>query len=168
MVVKDVASRYILSLLPFTTNTLIYEPSGCIISPADERSRRFRKPLIKRLLTSEMLTFSAYLIYGLAPLLLCLRIERTEETTGQVSLARTTRFPLAGPVVKLLDCVCAVSLPLRYMIFPPTVPEREELMEPDQAQVRRPKESLVQRREARSDWSWLDILEACLICWLYL
>ena len=159
----DVASRYILSLLPFTTNNLVFEPTGCIVSPADERSRRHRKPIAKRLLSFDMLIFSAYLMYGSAPLLLLLCTVQME--TG---VSAWTRFPFLGPTLKLLDCVWMASLPLRYMIFPPTVPEREELMELDKAQVRRPKESLARRRQPSSDWSWLDVLQVCLVCWLHL
>lgn len=36
-------------------------------------------------------------------------------------------------------------MPLRYMLNPPTVPEREELMEMDRAKVRRPKQNHLRR-----------------------
>lgn len=62
-----------------------------------------------------------------------------------------------GVVVRLLECIFKASVPLRYMAFPPTVPERRELMQQDSLGVFRPKckyNKIVSRR-----FTWLDILE---------
>jgi hypothetical protein len=41
-------------------------------------------------------------------------------------------------VAKLVDSIGKVSIPVSYMLFPPTVPERKDLLSVDENGVRRP------------------------------
>ena len=172
--ISDTATRCFLSLLPTPANHLVFEPTGCIVSPANERSRLYRKPLLHRLLSLDMFMHFAYIIYASTPPLL--RFFFLAYSRSGPSFGPLPSFPFAGPVVKLLSCIWMASLPLRYMIFPPTVPEREELMELDDEKVRRPKQKW---GESRGDgdgfwsrtwpwpWTWMDGAELGFVSWLF-
>ena len=51
--------------------------------------------------------------------------------------------PLIGVQLCLVHCIYGVSRPLLYMIFPPTVPEREDLVEKACQGINRPKMSAI-------------------------
>lgn len=46
-----------------------------------------------------------------------------------------------GAALRLVEIVLAASVPVRYMLFPPTVPERRELLEKDEMGVFRSRKS---------------------------
>lgn len=156
----DTATRCILSLLPTTFTTPTFESSGSISSPANERSRLHRAPLPHRLLTPTLLMYLAYLISASIPL--ALRF---------LASASAASFPFPGALLKLLDALAKAAVPLLYMLDPPTVPEREELMELDEVVgVRRPKK---EKNSGRVDagsadvvgWPWMELVELALVCW---
>lgn len=161
----DIAARCILSLLPSSATYLTFEPTGCVISSANERSRLHRKPLIQRLLSFDLFMYFAYVIYASIPLLLrALASGSASNPAGSGSF-----FPFPGPIIKLFSCVWMASVPLRYMVNPPTVPERDELMEIDEANVRRPKRrGGLNKGSDDVSWPWADVCEICLLCWCYL
>jgi hypothetical protein len=157
----DTATRCILSLLPTTFTTPTFESSGSISSPANERSRLHRAPLPNRLLTPTLLMHLAYLVSASIPL--ALRF---------LALASAASFPFPGALLKLLDALSKAAVPLLYMLDPPTVPEREELMELDEvAGVRRPKKRK-EKDSGRVDagsadvvgWPWMEVVELALVC----
>ena len=88
---------------------------------------------------------------------------------------RYARFPFPGAMLKLLGCIWKVSVPLRYMASPPTVPERDELMEADGRGGRRPKKRGEQEEGGGGDvtnatvsWpSWLNLGEVLIIWWCF-
>ena len=49
-------------------------------------------------------------------------------------------FPFPGALLRALECVSRMSVPVRYMISPPTVPERGGLVREDERRVKRPRE----------------------------
>lgn len=51
--------------------------------------------------------------------------------------------PLIGARLCLVHCIYSVSRPLFYMVFPPTVPEREDLVEKDSRGINRPKKGAI-------------------------
>lgn len=47
--------------------------------------------------------------------------------------------PFPGVAIKLVDCILKMAVPLRYMIWPPTVPDWENLVAEDEDGVKRPR-----------------------------
>jgi hypothetical protein len=47
----------------------------------------------------------------------------------------TTSYMYTAAAVKLIDIIWGTVVPVRYMIHPPTVPKREQLLEKDKAGV---------------------------------
>lgn len=107
-----------------------FEVSGTVRYSMNERSKLLRKPIHIRMWTFEMIMFLLYTFYAAFPLLMIF----TQHGPGLSVLAI---FP--GIIVKLLETVWKVSVPIRYMAFPPTVPEREHFIYVDEWGVRRPK-----------------------------
>ena len=126
------AFRCLVSLFPNVSP--IFQPSGTITSTANERSRLHRKPLPWRMLSLDMLMYLVYVIYASVCLILCWRSYRSRDSVSKPPLSL---FP--GTMIKLLQCTWNAAIPLWYMLLPPTVPEREELMERDEDGSRRPK-----------------------------
>lgn len=98
--------------------------------------------------------------------------------TLSVVLARTPRYihgyghgyivsPLIGPQLCLLHYIYSVSTPVFYMLFPPTVPEREELVEKDWKGISRPKKSAIRGLKVESSiWDVISELVMNLTCCL--
>ena len=58
--------------------------------------------------------------------------------------------------VKLIGLAAKFSTPVRYMIWPPDIPEWQELVEEDEYGVKRPKKSLeVENRVGAVSWAGL-------------
>lgn len=138
------------SLLPSDYSK--HQALGSISSHLNERSKS-RASLFHRV-TSPSIAF--YFLYApLASTPLLLQLFRREDSAFLA-------FP--GPLIKLLECIMAALIPIRYMIFPPTMPHREDMLETDADGVRRPK-----RREKMPDnrVSYLDALEFLIISWCF-
>ena len=154
------AYRCTLSLLPTRFNKPTFVVVGTVTSPANERSRLNRKPLPFRILSFDMLMYTLYIMYASIPLLLRFNAFRSLGSfTPSVFL-----FP--GPTLKILTCILKTSVPLRYMLWPPTVPGRAQLVEEDEKGVKRPKKNW--QREKGSDslwWFWMSACEMCVILW---
>ena len=107
--------------------------------------------------------YIAYAIYASTALLLrFLAYENPDSSSGSASL-----FPFLGAIIKLLKCIWMATVPVRYMLYPPTAPDREELMEMDEAKVRRPKKREVNAEGDDKSWPWTEVGEICFICWYY-
>ena len=87
-----------------------------MLSSANERSRHHRTPLPYRLLRLDFLYYLLYTIYASIPLLFHL----ARFTPADQHYALPSLFP--GAMIKLLVCIWRVSVPLRYILSPPTVP----------------------------------------------
>ena len=78
-------------------------------------------------------------------------------------------FVIMGALVKCVDCIFKVLVPVRYMISPPTDPGRETWMEEDEQGVRRVKKDEI-RKEGRGNGVWWLLKGGCevgvmWICW---
>lgn len=111
--------------------------------------------------------YLCYIIYACVPLSLRLyrgNVEADPSGSGSASV-----FPFPGAMLKLLDAVAKAAVPLWYMLYPPTVPDREQLIEPDEHDgVRRPRKrtKAVQPGRGRDmAWPWTDVWEMCFVCW---
>ena len=73
-------------------------------------------------------------------------------------------FP--GVWVKLIRSISNVTVPLRYMIWPPTVPEQKDLWEEDEDGVKRPKKQRDGDGVGNETW-WIGtvICELWIIWW---
>jgi hypothetical protein len=106
-----------------------------------------------RLLNVDFLMPSLYLLL-LARMLVCL-----------VPETRSGIFPFFGTTMKLVECAWRAAVPVLYMLWPPTVPERDELMGVDEFGVRRPKgNNAAGGREGHGWWAWKDVAEIGALC----
>ena len=64
-------------------------------------------------------------------------------------------------MVKLLEYSWRLAVPVRYMLFPPTVAERAELVEPDENGVNRAKKG--RPDVAVNQVSWMEVGELLVI-----
>jgi hypothetical protein len=147
-----------------------FKASGSISSALHERSQQSRAPLPRRL---RVTLFSHLAIIHLLFILACL-------TGLALNLARTFSSPatsipnlwssaqitnpaqrleffitrLGWPPLFWLQFVASAATPIVYAIWPPTVPEREELLERDEKTgVAYPK--VEARGTTRTRWGWL-------------
>ena len=132
---------------------------GAITSPANERSRH-RKRLPYRVLSPDMLLYTTYAIYASMPIVLRL-VAYTQSNDAPRPL-----FPFPGPVIKLLASIWKVLVPVRYMIWPPTVPDRNELVEEDEMGVKRPRKDW--EKDVVGNGIWWTSLTACELCVIWL
>lgn len=62
----------------------------------------------------------------------------------------TSKYMYTGAALRLLDIVLAAYVPVRYMMFPPTVPERRELLKKDGTGILRAQKSGWTKRDGGS------------------
>lgn len=73
---------------------------------------------------------------------------------------------MTGALLRLLQCVYHFSIPVQYMLYPPTVPERRALIAPDEKGVNRPKSTQPKLSENGLLWPMLlDLLIIYLNDW---
>lgn len=73
-------------------------------------------------------------------------------------------FLLPGPMSKLLGCVWRVLEPVRYMLWPPTVPEAGELVKKDEKGIKRPRKDWDNDGVGnRGFWFYLFVCEMVLL-----
>ena len=77
-----------------------------------------------------MLLYALYVIFALGAMGARLRYDAEE--------GRKVTWPLLGAMLKLLLVACKMMLPVKYMIWPPTVAKWGELVREDERGVRRP------------------------------
>ena len=148
------AHRCIVSFLPNRFSGFQFISSGSILSAANERSRS-RTPLLRRLLSPDMIWYAFCVLYTAIPLLL-----RVVGDPGD------SVFPLSGALIKLLECARYAAVPVVYMAFPPAMPARTELVEVDKDGVQRPKKGTQEVNESdEGDYgvTWSDLVEVMII-----
>ncbi|KAI4193239.1 MAG: hypothetical protein LQ350_008405 [Teloschistes chrysophthalmus] len=156
------AYRVLISLLPASLSTTSFFVSGTTSPPENERSHLSRAPRSKRLLTLPILCYILYALFLTTAITLRLR----SPAPDTVSL-----LPLAGAVVKLVNCGFKALVPVRYMLFPPTVPERAELLkEKDESGVRRPQWGWGEQQGVQGNgiwWACCALCEVVVIWWCW-
>ena len=115
-------------------------------SGMNERSRSQRKALVYRLCSNDVLLPAAFVVYAIGMTRGCY-----------------TDVILLGPLMKLVDYCCKSTIPVLYMIWPPTVPPRQQLMEEDEDGVHRPTARALASGRERNAWSWKDMVELALL-----
>ncbi|KAL9071760.1 MAG: hypothetical protein Q9161_004024 [Pseudevernia consocians] len=153
------AHRCIQSLLPARFNTPTFAVCGAITSGANERSQLHRRPLRTRLFRADMMLYALYIVYACTPLLLRLSMYRKRRDPSAILC------PFPGAVVKLVGCVWKMAVPLRYMVWPPTVPEWKDLVADDGQGVKRPRKEWDGRGAGNAGfWVGMNACEWLVIC----
>ena len=150
---SDQAYRIIPQLLCPSLNARTSRSTGSILA-----SKRESQPLPYRLFDFDPAIFLFYIVYASIPL--SWRLWALVFPTS-LATADTSVVPLASATVALLDCIHKMLVPLKYLLFLPSCPKREDLLETDLNGVRRPKYG--DTTEARQIWSWRDFCELCII-----
>lgn len=139
-----------------------FKVSGTFASPADERSAIHRKPLVQRMSSLTMLLYTTYWLAAMVALSSLMLFAAYQRMT-----LKTRQYLYTGAALRLVDVVLAASVPVRYMMFPPTVPERRELLKEDESGVFRAKKSGWTKRDGGSQIKLpLQIAIMLLFDWL--
>ena len=114
------------------------------------------------MLDRDVVAYIIYICYGLIALLtrpLWLGRPHADGNASWLSRDPGTWHPLPGATLKLLGLVAKMCTPVRYMIWPPDVPEWESLVREDRDGVKRPDQSW--DTTGRAEWTalwWLFAL----------
>lgn len=110
---------------------LSFKVTGVYKSPASERSATHRQPLPWRMLSPLMLFHQGLLLVPTIGFVawICHASDRRRLDGGE-------HYLYTGLTLRLVDVVFAASVPVQYMLFPPTVPEREALLTADKDGLR--------------------------------
>lgn len=104
----------------------------------------------------------------IAAMVVCLRLYSYFSSEFQTRNGRLALFPLPGAFVKLIDVMWKATVPVHYMITPPTVPEREELVELDEWGIRRPDRVVLEETRIEAPGLlWKELCEICLISLMF-
>lgn len=144
-----------------------FSVTGTFVSPANERSAKDRKPLLTRMRDPLMVGHLLYLIVAGLALITCLFIN-VYSTSPKVKVLDANHYEtvlnqyvFTGAILRLLDIFTSALIPVSYMIWPPTVPERRNLLQKDNDGVYRAKNKDFVIREAGITWK--DALEVLVI-----
>ena len=108
------------------------------------------------MLSADMIIHVLYVLIAATPILL--RTIRFFSSNRSISF-----FPLTGALLKLIQCIYHASVPVYYMLRPPTVPEREELLMKCPDGVNRLKTKVGQNLRPDNGFKWNDILDLLVI-----
>ena len=154
----DIAYRTLLSSIP-GSDAFHFQSTGSLNSRINERSTKRRKSLPWRLLSLDMILRISY-IFLMTPIVLTRMVQQAQ---GDY----TSHFlqPLIGPLLRLVQCISSVSIPVLYMLFPPTLPERDQLIEKDRQGINRPRKSAVRGLKVDNNiWDTVFELGIILTC----
>ena len=138
-------------------DTFHFQSSGSIISKANQRSAIRRQPLPWRMLSADIILHAVYVLFASMPILLRVIWYLDSDRSR-------TFFPLTGALLKLVQAIYHASVPVCYMLFPPTVPEREELLVKGHDGLRRPRIKVEHNLRPDNSLKWYDVLDIAIIC----
>lgn len=110
------------------------------------------------MLSADMVIRMLYVLIAALPILL-----PTVRFLSSPSAKNIPSFPLTGALLKLIQCIYHASFPVYYMLLPPTVPERRELLVKDADGVNRPKMRAAQELPPDNGLMWNDVLDILVI-----
>lgn len=140
-----------------------FKVSGTVVSPTDERYPARRKPLPQRILNPTMLCYAGYAFIASVVL-----SSFSLFVAHQHLIIDAKRMHMqTGAALRLLDSILAALVPLQYMIWPPSLPDRRELLIKDEYGVYRSAKKEWRKREGGSQLKlWLQIAIIGLYDWL--
>lgn len=123
-----------------------FKVSGTFVSPTDERYPARRKPLLDRMLNLTMICYAAFFVLTITVLFSFATFVAHQHLV--LNVARS--YMHTGAALRLLDIVLAALVPLRYMVFPPSLPDRRELLVKDEHGVYRSRKKHWTKRDGGS------------------
>jgi hypothetical protein len=124
-----------------------FKVSGTFVSPTDERYPARRKPLSKRLLNPTMICYMAYTFLTAALLASSVTSVASRHLAGGAKRVHMH----TGATLILMELVLAAAVPVRYMMFPPSLPDRQALLEKDADNVNRSRKKGWTKRDGGSN-----------------
>lgn len=155
------AYRCFLSFLPSSFNHSSFAVCGTF--PTSERSVRSRPSFTSRLANINTLIWIGFAVYASVPLF----VHHLSTSWGGQGPSAVWLFP--GPVLKLVDAILKLAVPIRYMLFPPTMPPRDSMLFVDEQGIRRVKQMWKDQAENKEEWAgWGYVVGIELACCLIL
>ena len=138
-------------------------------SHINERYPRRRASLYTRLSRPNIIICAVYSLYAFGVLFYFLIMPSILSTNDLLrSKTPAIKFPYPSLLLKLLACAWGVGQPVRYMIWPPTAPAWETLVQEDGNGVKRPKRKPPggdRRGSIGAPWFVYTICEVGIILW---
>ncbi|KAL9099995.1 MAG: hypothetical protein Q9163_004576 [Psora crenata] len=134
----DIAYRTIRSAIP-GMDSFQFEASGSLTRTANERSATSRQSLPQRILNPDIILHALYVIFATMPIILRVVMYYRNVSAPDRAGSWPPFFPLPGALIRLIQCIHHASVPVHYMLFPPTVPERKDLLVKAPDGLNRPK-----------------------------
>ena len=136
-----------------------FKVTGATKSPCNERSEKDRQSFMQRMADRLIVMHTSYLIIAAVTLGAYMK-----QALGKpVNISGTTPYLHTGLALCLVEILFAALVPVRYMAFPPSVPERSALLETDEYGTHRARNKEWVKRE-RGKMSWVKmVLELFLI-----
>ncbi|KAL8992806.1 MAG: hypothetical protein Q9169_006821 [Polycauliona sp. 2 TL-2023] len=133
----------------------------CGTFPTSERSSRHRPSFLSRLFNINTLVWICLTVYTSGPLVFRYAVKGPRETENGAMWF----FP--GPMLKLVGSILKMTVPVNYMLFPPSMPPRECMLVADYMDVRRVKKSWKNSAENQGEWGvWAFVSAIELTCYL--
>lgn len=123
-------------MLRSASSTKIKFEAAGTLTGANERSATLRKGLFTRILTPSMLLH--IFLLGLTLSVAC-RVVYSGLIQRMEASENISCFLFTGAVLRSLEMVSSFSVPVLYIIFPPTVPARRDMLEKGANGVYRPR-----------------------------
>ncbi|KAH9908884.1 nucleotide-diphospho-sugar transferase [Xylariomycetidae sp. FL2044] len=140
-----------------------FKVSGTVSSRADERSAMRRQPLFRRMANPLIVM---HLLYALALFIsFCAWVITLARLSAQGPRKSIPIYMHTNLMLCMLELVTAAIVPVRYMMFPPTVPERHGLLERDQMGSWRARKKGWTKRDSAL-FGRKAMMEACIILFL--
>ena len=140
---------------------MAFSPTGSLTSELNERDMALRAPLHRRLkviiLDCKAYIHLFYVVFTITAVMTAI-CRALQGSKSRDELLQYIVTHICGPPMIWLLSVAAFTAPLRYALWPPTVPNRESLLERDpQTFVAHPMPEFRKRR-----WSWQTWLHDAL------
>ena len=149
----DYAARCLLSQLPSGFYKVVLLPTNAMTS-FEERSPSRRVHLPWRLFHPCIAYNTVYIAYAIVCLLVRYRSLARKDRSGE---SCTLLFPLVGAISTQIQVVWKCLVPVKYMVWPPDMPERRSLLEKDEDGAWRPSDPAKRPRRPAIAWLWVVI-----------
>lgn len=123
-----------------------FKVSGTFASPTEERYPNRRKPLLDRMSSPIMIGYAAVFLLASWTMLSF----ATSVAHQHLVVDGARGYMHTGAALRMLDVIFGVLVPLRYMISPPSLPNRRELLVEDEHGVLRSRKKAWTKRDGAS------------------
>ena len=158
--IADYAARCLYSLLPSGFYEVVFLPTNAVKS-SEERSPSRRLRLPWRLFHPCIAYNAVYMAFATACLVIRYR-SLAQDGKGGGSLCALS-FPMVGAISAQIQAIWKCLVPVRYMIWPPDMPERRDLLRKDEDGAWRPTDCA--KRSGRPMMAWVWVVFVGLALW---